>query len=216
VQGVSLAAAKLDDAYLVGANLDGARLTLASLVDANLAYASLVGAYLANANLIGANLAHANLGDAYLAGAYLVDANLADASLIGARLNRVSLAYANLDSARLDPIREDVRALIDAAPTEAPALLAALRAGRVDGSCYEGECACLCGTIARARAGRVLHTYDDVSGVLGAALRPNRSRPAERWALAIRPGDTQWTSPIVALTEQWVEEWIAEQPVWSV
>jgi hypothetical protein len=110
------------------------------------------------------------------------------------------LAGADLRGANLRDVREDIEAVLALAPDEAPAVLAALEAGRVDGSVYEGECSCLVGTIARARGVE----YRDLG-----ALRPDASRPAERWFFAIRQGDTPATSPIVAWTADVVREWIA-------
>ncbi len=56
-------------------------------------------------------------------------------------------------------------------------MIAALREGRVNGSTYTGECACLVGTIANVR--RV-----DVE-----LLEKDSSRPAEVWFLMIYIGD---------------------------
>ena len=161
----------------------------ANLAGAYLADADLADAYLADANLAGANLAGANLADANLAGAYLAGANLAGAK--------------GLDNgSQFDAIRDDLYEILSYTPGEVPALLTALRDGKVDGSTYTGECACLVGTIANARNCNY--------GSLG--FEPNSSRPAERWFLAIRRGDTPSTSPISALTEQWVEEWLLSNP----
>ena len=77
------------------------------------------------------------------------------------------------------------------------ALLAALRAGKIDGSQYSGECACLVGTIAKVRK-------CDAYSLPG--IRPDGSRPSERWFLAIRPGDTPENNPAVKITEGWIEE----------
>jgi hypothetical protein len=54
-----------------------------------------------------------------------------------------------------------------------------LRAGDVDGSTYgrDNACACLVGTIARAR------------GLPGEDLDHSSDRPAERWFMMIHPGD---------------------------
>jgi hypothetical protein len=94
--------------------------------------------------------------------------------------------------------------ILDAAPAEVPALLAALQTGKFDGSHYEGECACLVGSIANARE---CH-YEAIPGLV-----PDWSRPAERWALAIRRGDTPEHNPVAAITAKWIEEWVAAHPV---
>jgi len=162
------------------------------------------GENLAGADLADANLAHANLAGAYLARANLAGAYLADADLADADLARANLADAKgLDNgSQFDAIRDDLYEILSYTPGEVAALLTALRDGKVDGSTYIGECACLVGTIANARNCNY--------GSLG--FEPNSSRPAERWFLAIRRGDTPSTSPISALTEQWVEEWLLSNP----
>ena len=172
------------------ANLAGANLAGANLADANLAGANLADAYLAGADLTGADLAGANLAGADLADADLTDANLTDARLAGA----------NLADANLAPIWEDVDFILSAARAEAPALLSALREGRINGSAYEGPCACLIGTLANARG----CIYTQLEGVT-----PNPKRPAERWFAAIRRGDTPATNPVSALTVEHVEQWLA-------
>lgn len=106
---------------------------------------------------------------------------------------------ANLRGANLQPFRDDLFAVLSAAPAEVPALLAAVREGRIDGSCYEGECACLVGTIAKARG----VDYES----LGPLLRPNSGRPAEVWFTLLKPGDT--TSEPVKLAEGWIADWLA-------
>jgi len=91
------------------------------------------------------------------------------ASLYRASLYRASLDGASLDGASLDPIRADVWDICSAAPAEVFALLGVLRAGNFDGSHYEGECACLVGSIANAR-------HCDYKYIAG--LKPNSDRPA--------------------------------------
>jgi hypothetical protein len=194
-----------EGANLRGANLEGANLKDAYLRGAYLRGANLEGANLKDAYLRGAYLEGANLEDAYLRGAYLEDANLRGANLRGANLEGANLkdAYlrgAYLEGANLEPIRKDLFDVLAYATKEVPALLEALRVGKVDGSTYEGECACLVGTIANVRE----CDYNEVSG-----LKPNASRPAERWFLAIREGDTPKTNPIVKITEGWIIQWMA-------
>jgi hypothetical protein len=80
---------------------------------------------------------------------------------------------------------------------EVPALIAALKEGRVNGSSYEGPCACLVGTIANAKHCNYQHIPD---------LKPNSNRPAERFFLAIKTGDTPETNPVCKIAVEWAEE----------
>lgn len=135
----------------------------------------------------------ANLVDASLVGASLDGASLVRASLVGARLDGASLVGASLDA-----IRDDIYRVLGEAPDEVPYLLLALRTGQIDGSTYEGECACLVGTLQRACGTRRTVTRDG-------------NRPAERWFLAIRPGDTPARSQIARITEGWVVAWLGQR-----
>ncbi len=199
-QGANLVGANLVDANLRDANLVGANLRDANLRDANLRDANLVGANLRDANLVGANLRDANLRGANLVGANLRDANLVGANLRGANLVGANLVGANLRGANLTPVRDDLWAVLSAAPREVDGLRAALAEGRVDGSTYTGECACLVGTIANIR-----HVNLSELG----PLKPNSNRPIERFFFGISEGDTPATNQFSALALAWVEEWLA-------
>jgi hypothetical protein len=205
LSGAYLSNADLSDAYLSGANLRGADLSDAYLSGADLRGADLRGADLRGANLRGANLRGADLRYAYLSGANLSGANLrgadlSDAYLSGANLRGADLSDAYLSGADLTPVRDDLWAVLSSAPREVPALIAALKAGRVDGSTYEGECSCLVGTIATARNSAI--------GDLG-SLKPNSSRPVERFFLSINRGDTPETNQFSKMALEWSEEWLA-------
>ena len=186
--GANLTGAKLEGANLAGASLTGAILTDASLTGAKLEGADLTGANLTGANLTGANLEDADLEDASLEGANLEDANLEGASLEGA----------NIHTANLIAIRADVMLILDNAPGEILGLIKALDEGRFDGSLYEGECACLVGTIANVR-GVPYYDLEDI--------RPDANRQAERFALAISEGDTPKTNSVAAILREWIVEW---------
>jgi len=203
-EGADLKGADLKDADLTDADLWGANLEGANLKDANLYRADLWGANLKDADLYGANLTGAYLKDANLTYAYLAGANLTGANLKGANLTYADLYGANLkgtilSKANLDAIQVDYYDVLSRAPDEVPALLQALRDGKIDGSTYEGECACLVGTIAKVRK----VSYTDMK-----TLKPNATRPAERWFTAIKKGDTPKTNPVAALVETWTEEWV--------
>ncbi len=197
--GAYLTYADLKGANLTGADLEGADLTGADLTGANLKGADLTGADLKGAKLYRANLTGANLKDAYLTGANLTGANLTGAYLDDANLTYANLKGADLSKADLDAIQVDYYDVLSRAPDEVPALLQSLRNGQIDGSTYTGECACLVGTIAKVRK----VSYTDMK-----TLKPDSSRPAERWFLAIRKGDTPKTNPVAALVETWTEEWV--------
>lgn len=127
-----------------------------------------------------------------------------DASPVRTALERAVKDGANLEGANLDETkyREDVHAVLDAAPHEAAELLAALHEGRINGTAYEGECACLVGTIANARG---CH-YQHLEG-----LAPNASRPAERWFYWIHEGHTPANSTPARLAAEWIEEWLKDR-----
>ena len=91
---------------------------------------------------------------------------------------------------------------------EIPAFRVELVEGRIDGSTYTGDCACLVGTLARIR-----HcNHDEMPD-----LKPDSSRPIECFFLAINKGDTPETNPVAAIVLQWLDEIAAEiasdQPV---
>jgi uncharacterized protein YjbI with pentapeptide repeats len=190
LSGADLSGADLSGAYLSGAYLSGANLSGADLSGANLSRANLSGADLSGADLSGANLSRANLSRANLSGAYLSRADLSGADLSGA-----DLSGADLSGANLRPIRADFYDVLAWAPAEVPALIDALKNGRVDGSTYQGACACLVGTIANVR------------GVEYTSLEHDGNRPIEMFFAAIREGDTPATNQFSAIATEWAESW---------
>ena len=129
------------------------------------------------------------------------DANLRGADLSGANLSGADLIDANLSGADLSDAKNDFWEILLRAPNEIAGLRAALVAGKVDGSTYEGTCSCLVGTIANVRG----TGYCD----LGNGIKPDSSRPAERWFMGIRKGDTPETNQISAITVGWLDEFVA-------
>ena len=171
----------LQRAYLEGANLKGANLKGANLKGANLEWANLEGANLEWADLKGANLEWADLKGANLEGA-----NLEGAYLEGA----------NLKGANLKPIKHDLFLVLIYQKSEIEGLKTALKEGKIDGSCYEGECCCLVGTIAKVK-----HcNYNSL------AVKPNSDRPIERFFFGISKGDTPKTNQFSKIVLDWIEE----------
>jgi hypothetical protein len=190
---------------LSAADLSAANLSAADLRAADLSAADLRAADLSAADLRAADLSAANLSAADLRAADLSAADLRAADLSAANLSAADLRAADLSAADLRDAKDDFFAVLAAAKNEVVGLYQALCDGRVDGSTYEGECACLVGTIANVRHA----SYHD----LGEDLRPNADRPAERWFMGIRKGDTPESNPVSGVTKGWVEEWAKENSV---
>ena len=142
-----------------------------------------------------ANLSGADLSEAMLSEAYLSEANLSEAYLSGADLRRANLSVIKADLFLV---------LALGGVEETRGLLESLRSGEIDGSQYEGECCCLVGTLANQKG----CAYNAIEGLI-----PNAYRPAERWFLAIRTGDTPETSQVAKITEGWIEEWLSANKV---
>jgi len=190
-------------ADLSGANLSGAYLSDANLSGADLRWAYLRWAYLSDANLSGADLSGADLSRAGLNGADLSRADLSDANLSGA-----NLSDANLSDANLTPIKQDFLAEVLRLPNELEFLRTAIETGKIDGSTYSGECACLAGTLAHAAN---TPDYGLCTGFeFGEAkFHVDSNSPRERFFLAIKAGDTPETNPVSAIVLDWTNEAIA-------
>jgi len=130
--------------------------------------------------------------------ANLYGANLHEANLCGANLCGANLYGANLYGANLTPIRDDFWVVLSTSPAEVAGLRAAIVAGEIDGSTYENGYACLVGTLAKVRGCK----YYAIPG-----LEPNIDRPAERFFLAIKPGDKPENSQFAKLALEWLDAW---------
>jgi len=204
-KGVSLCAANLSAANLSDADLSGANLRAADLRGANLRAANLSAANLRDADLSGADMSDADLRATDLSDADLGGADLSDADLGGANLRATDLSGADLSGADLSGAKDDYLGVLSVAKGEVLGLYDAIQRGKIDGSVYEGECACLVGTIANVRK----EQYD----ALGIDLRPMASRPAEKWFLNIRKGHTPLSSQVSAITAQWTEDFMTKEGI---
>jgi alkylated DNA nucleotide flippase Atl1 len=196
-----LRSADLRSADLRYADLRYADLRYADLRSANLSSADLRYADLSSANLSSADLRYADLSSANLSSADLRYADLRSADLRSANLSSADLRYADPRSADLRVFKADLWMTLTQNRHEVSALITALREGKVDGSTYQGDCACLVGTIANA------------AHVDYATLDHNSSNPAERWFAMIRngdkPGDDTGGGFASKMALEWSLEWLA-------
>ncbi|CAM8810597.1 Pentapeptide repeat protein [Burkholderia pseudomallei] len=202
-QGVSLRGSNLRGSNLSGSDLRGSNLSGSNLRGSDLSGSNLSGAYLRGVDLSGADLSGAYLRGVDLSGADLSGAYLRGVDLSGADLSGAYLRGVDLSGADLLPIKADFIEVISQAPREVPALIDALKAGRVDGSTYSGECSCLVGTIAKAQGCDVNSPQFTIP--------TDSSRPVERFFMAIRKGDTPETNPASQLALEWAETWLDTQ-----
>jgi hypothetical protein len=175
------ARADLKGAYLEGADLKGADLEGADLKGADLEGADLKGAYLKGADLKGAYLKGADLKGAYLEGADLKGAYLKGADLEGADLRGVK----NLPESYINICSRDILFVLSHLKSEVPALRQAIVEGRVDGTQYEGDCACLIGSLANISKKSTIKVCDVIP-----FYKMGLHNPGEQWFWQIRKGDT--------------------------
>jgi len=180
----------LEEAVRKGAHLRGADLRGAYLEGADLR-----GADLREADLIGADLIGADLRGADLRGAHLRGANLLGAHLLGAHLRG-----ANLEGANLDPIKNDLFNVLIKAIPEIKNFRQAIVHGKIDGSTYHGECACLCGTLEKSNSPIIANRIKN---------QRNSNRPIEIFFLGIKKGDTPETNQFSKIALEWTDEFLS-------
>ena len=133
------------------------------------------------------------------------EADLSKADLSKANLSEADLSWADLSKANLSTIRNDFWAVLLFAKKEVSALRQSIIDGKIDGSVYVGECACLVGTIAKAKS--------CTPEALPLAIRPNSGRHAERFFMGIQKGDTPEKNPVSKIALEWIDEWLKQMEV---
>ncbi len=148
----------------------------------------------------GSDLSGSNLRGSDLSGSNLRGSDLSGSNLSGCDVSGSNLSGCDVSGAYLQNIKTDFFDVLLRAPAEVAGLRAALIAGKVNGSTYKGDCACLVGTIANVRG---VECYG-----LGNGIRPDSSRPIERWFLAITEGDTPETNQVSKIVVEWLDEFV--------
>lgn len=111
-------------------------------------------------------------------------------------------------------IQFDVYRLFSRAPDEVMGLYNLLNAGKIDGSIYNGECACLVGSLVNLKLGVAPRGRRDNRTVLAAkGLGGSVYAPAESFTLAIHEGDTPLNSWPARQLRHWIQEWINSKSV---
>ncbi len=170
-----------------------------SLRDSDLRGSDLRGSDLSGSNLRDSDLRGSNLRGSDLSGSDLRGSDLSGSNLRDSDLRGSDLRGSNLSDSNLTPIRDDLWAVLSAAPLEVDGLRKALAEGRVDGSTYSGECACLVGTIAKVRG-----VNFEALGI----LKPNSNRLIEQFFMGINKGDTPETNEVSRIALGWCDEWV--------
>jgi hypothetical protein len=116
----------------------------------------------------------------------------------------------------LAAVKEDFLSVVSKLPGKVPYLRLALLEGRIDGTAYYGECACLKGTLAQKSLG---FTFGNVSGAavfiesaLGIRCGIADSQ-AEQFFWHIQEGDTPATNPYSAVVLDWLDELLVGERV---
>jgi uncharacterized protein YjbI with pentapeptide repeats len=186
------------------ADLSSADLRYADLRYANLSSADLRYANLRYANLSSADLRYADLSSADLRYADLSSADLRYANLRYANLSSADLRYANLRYADLTPIKNDLFIVLLHSLPEIKFLKKNIIEGKIDGSTYDGDCACLSGTL--VNGAKITDGKQEKVVIKSIMSCRDSERPIERFFLGIEKGDTPETNQFSKLALEWITE----------
>ena len=121
---------------------------------------------------------------------------------------KAALTDAVLTGADLREFKTDLIAEILKLPNELENLRDTLIAGKIDGSTYTGECACLAGTIANHRGIEGISSGKEIQEN-GIAFMTDSNSPREQWFMNIRKGDTPETNQCAKFALEWIDEAIS-------
>jgi uncharacterized protein YjbI with pentapeptide repeats len=208
--GSSFVGSRFVGSRFVGSSFVGSR-----FVGSRFDGSSFVGSRFVGSRFDGSSFDGSSFVGSSFDGSSFVGSRFVGSRFVGSRFVGSRFVGSSFDGSTDNPghpfygIRLDVWAILDAAPGEVAALREKMLAGEIDGSVYQGECACLCGTIANAQG----VPYTDLEGIT-----PDAERPAERWFGPIRRGDKPTdnldaddiTDGVYALTIalRWVDQWL--------
>ena len=164
---------------------------------ADLRNSDLSGSDLRNSDLSGSDLSGSDLRNSDLRNSNLRNSDLRNSNLSGSDLSGSDLRNSDLRNSDLTSIKADFFLILLQNKGEVKGLKKAVIEGQIDGSSYSGSCACLVGTIANIK---------HCSYAALELTKPDSSRPAEKWFLGIKPGDTPENHQMSKITLDWIEE----------
>jgi hypothetical protein len=123
-------------------------------------------------------------------------ADLTRADLTDANLTHADLTDADLTRADLTEFKNDLWCKLLIMKHEILAFKEKIKEGKINGTAYEGACACFIGTIANIQQKK----YNNL------AVKADSDSPVERWFLQFKEGQTPENSAAMKITLDWVEE----------
>jgi len=155
-------------------------------------------------NTIKHTVAEAIKSGANLSWADLSEADLSKANLSWANLSKANLWEADLSGANLSVIKADMFYVLLNSLPELKFLKQNIIDGNIDGSTYEGECACLSGTL--IKGAKITNGKQEKEVIKKIMDCRDSSRPIERFFLGIKIGDKPRNSQFSKLALEWIEE----------
>jgi uncharacterized protein YjbI with pentapeptide repeats len=168
-----------------------------SFVDSSFARSSFVDSSFDGSSFDGSSFVDSSFARSSFDGSSFVDSSFARSSFVDSSFDGSS--FESIPAEYKNQVRDDLWAVLSAAPNEVEGLRKALAEGRVNGSTYQGACACLVGTIANVRG----CDYRELG-----ILQPNSNRLAELWFISINKGNTPDDNPFSRLALEWVDQWL--------
>jgi uncharacterized protein YjbI with pentapeptide repeats len=201
-EGSNLRGSNLSDSNLSDSDLSGSDLSGSDLSGSNLSGSNLRGSNLRGSNLSGSNLSDSNLSGSNLSGSNLSGSNLRGSNLSDSNLRDSNLSDSDLSDSNLSPIRDDFFLVLLRGIAEIPKLKKNVIEGNINGSTYEGECACLSGTLFNAATENNGKQEAERKGMILSVRDANR--PIERFFLGIKKGDTPENNQFSKIVLEWI------------
>jgi hypothetical protein len=189
----------VSDANMRGANMRGANMRGANMRDANMRGADMRGANMRDADMRGADMRGADMRGADMRDADMRGADMRDADMRGADMRDADMRGADMRGADMRDIKinnitdlddylnqcsRDMLFIFEHLRNELPGLRKALVEGKIDGTQYEGDCACLIGTLGNLDGG-----VDNVCEAIP-YYEKGLNNYGEQWFWQIHEGDT--------------------------